>query len=132
MQHLTCWIGLDDATIDNGCLRYIPGSHLWDLLPITGLAGDMDAIEEVLSSEQWQQMQAPVLIELKAGECAFHHPLLVHGSTENRSSQPRRATVLNVVKDGVCSFAHEPLLHGIPAIPVGQPLEGQFFPQLAK
>ncbi|MDG2012475.1 MAG: phytanoyl-CoA dioxygenase family protein, partial [Pirellulaceae bacterium] len=73
-----------------------------------------------------------VLIELKAGECAFHHPLLVHGSTENRSSQPRRATVLNVVKDGVCSFAHEPLLHGIPAIPVGQPLEGQFFPQLAK
>ena len=132
MQHLTCWIGLDDATVENGCLRYIPGSHLWDLLPITGLAGDMDAIEEVLSREQWQQMQTPVFIELKAGECAFHHPLLVHGSTENRSAQPRRATVLNVVKDGVCSFADEPLLKGIPAIPVGQPLDGQFFPRLSR
>ena len=46
MAHLTCWIGLDDATRDNGCLQYIPGSHRWDLLPITGLAGDMDSIRE--------------------------------------------------------------------------------------
>ena len=44
MNHITCWIGLDDSTRDNGCLQYIPGSHQWDLLPITGLAGDMDAI----------------------------------------------------------------------------------------
>ena len=48
MAHLTCWIGLDDATRDDGCLHYIPGSHRWDLLPITGLAGDMDAIRAVL------------------------------------------------------------------------------------
>ena len=46
MAHLTCWIGLDDATVDNGCLHYVPGSHRWSLLPITGLAGDMDAISE--------------------------------------------------------------------------------------
>ena len=42
MAHLTCWIGLDDATKDNGCLQYLPGSHRWSLLPITGLAGDME------------------------------------------------------------------------------------------
>src|SRR5882757_7626722 len=24
LQHLTCWIGLDDSTKDNGCLYYIP------------------------------------------------------------------------------------------------------------
>ena len=44
MQHLTCWIGLDDTDESNGCMFYVPGSHQWDLLPITGLAGDMDAI----------------------------------------------------------------------------------------
>src|SRR5579862_9443676 len=38
MHHLTCWIGLDDATKENGCLYYVPGSHKWGLLPITGLA----------------------------------------------------------------------------------------------
>ncbi|MEK6233549.1 MAG: phytanoyl-CoA dioxygenase family protein, partial [Planctomycetales bacterium] len=36
MAHLTCWIGLDRTDRDNGCLHYVPGSHRWDLLPITG------------------------------------------------------------------------------------------------
>ncbi len=70
MAHLTCWIGLDDATQDNGCLQYIPGSHRWELLPVTGLAGDMHAIETVLSPEQLEAFK-PVAIELKRGECAF-------------------------------------------------------------
>ena len=130
MQHLTCWIGLDDSTVENGCLHYVPGSHKWDLLPITGLAGDMDAIRDVLTEEQWEQFQRPVAIELKRGECAFHHPLMVHGSYENRTDRPRRACVLNVVADGVCSQTDDPLLQGVPPIPAGQPLEGQFFPLL--
>lgn len=130
MAHLTCWIGLDDATTSNGCLQYIPGSHKWDLLPITGLAGDMDAIQDVLSPEQWEQFQKPVAIELKAGEASFHHPLMVHGSYENSTASPRRASVINVIRDGVMSDSNDSLLEGIPAIPLGQPLGGQFFPLL--
>mgnify|MGYP002628132938 CR=1 FL=1 len=132
MAHLTCWIGLDEATSSNGCLQYIPGSHKWDLLPITGLAGDMDAIKEALSPDQWERFQNPVAIELKAGEASFHHPLMVHGSYENSTSSPRRATVLNVVRDGVMSDSNDPLLAGMPTIPTGQPLDGQFFPLLHK
>ena len=52
MTHLTCWIGLDTGFAHNGCLQYIPGSHRWQLLPVTGLAGDMHAIQSVLSEEQ--------------------------------------------------------------------------------
>ncbi|MGC3966432.1 MAG: phytanoyl-CoA dioxygenase family protein [Pirellulales bacterium] len=129
MAHLTCWIGLDDATVDNGCLQYIPKSHLWNLLPITGLAGKMDAIRKVLSDEQMAQFQ-PVAIELKKGECAFHHPLLIHGSQENRTDRPRRAVVINVVRDGVRSASDEPLLKGVPAVASGKSLDGQFFPLL--
>lgn len=129
MAHLTCWIGLDDAACDNGCLQYVPGSHRWPLLPITGLAGDMNAIQEVLSTEQRKQFE-PVPIELKAGECAFHHPLLVHGSYENITLRPRRATVINVMRDGVRSESDEPLLAGVPSVPRGQTVEGQFFPLL--
>jgi ectoine hydroxylase-related dioxygenase (phytanoyl-CoA dioxygenase family) len=130
MQHLTCWIGLDDSTIENGCLHYVPGSHRWDLLPITGLAGDMEAIHNVLSQEQWEQFQRPAAIELKRGECAFHHPLMIHGSFENRTDRPRRACVLNVVADGVCSATDQPLLEGVPPVPAGSRIEGQFFPLL--
>ena len=130
MSHLTCWVGLDDATVENGCVHYVRGSHHWDLLPITGLAGDMSAIRAALSDDQWEQFQHPTAIELKAGECVFHHPLTIHGSFENRTHRPRRATVLNLVKDGVQSAVNEPLLEGVDIIRAGQPLGGQFYPLL--
>jgi ectoine hydroxylase-related dioxygenase (phytanoyl-CoA dioxygenase family) len=130
MQHLTCWIGLDDSRRDNGCLQYVPGSHNWTLLPITGLAGDMDAIREVLTPAQWEQFQKPVAIEVKAGECSFHHPLLVHGSYANKTDRPRRATVINVFKDGTRSDTDEVLLEGVPVVPRGELMGGVFFPLL--
>lgn len=130
MAHLTCWIGLDESTKENGCLQYIPGSHRWELLPITGLAGDMEAIREVLTPEQIEQFSQPVAIELAAGECAFHHPLMVHGSFENKTDGPRRATVINVFKDGVRSAQDTPILDGTDAIPAGEPMQGTFHPIL--
>src|ERR1043165_792067 len=129
MAHLSCWIGLDDATRENGCLHYIAGSHRWNLLPITGLAGDMDAIQSVLSEEQKREFK-PVAIELKQGNASFHHPLMIHGSFENRTDRERRAFVINVFRDGVRSASDAPLLEGVPAIPQGAKMQGQFFPLL--
>ncbi len=129
MAHLTCWIGLDDSTRENGCLQYIPGSHRWDLLPITGLAGNMEEIMTVLSPRQREEFR-PAAIELRRGECAFHHPLMVHGSYQNRTDQPRRATVVNVFRDGVRSASDDELLTGVPIIPKGREMRGRFFPLL--
>lgn len=129
LAHLTCWIGLDDSTKANGCLHYVPGSHRWPDLPITGLAGDMDSVQNVLPDELQDQFK-PVAIELKAGECSFHHPRLMHGSYANDTDIPRRATVINVFRDGVWSASDEPPLAGVPPIPPGQPMSGQFFPLL--
>lgn len=129
LAHLSCWIGLDDATRENGCLNYIPGSHRWNLLPITGLADDMDAIKTVLTDEQKREFKA-VAIELKKGEATFHHPLMVHGSYENRTAHQRRATVINVFRDGVRSASDVPPLEGVPPVQKGEKMEGQFFPLL--
>jgi ectoine hydroxylase-related dioxygenase (phytanoyl-CoA dioxygenase family) len=130
MNHLTCWIGLDESTRANGCVHYIDGSHRWSLLPITGLAGRMDAIREVLTPEQFAIFQNPVPIELKAGEASFHHPLMIHGSFENSTDQPRRATVINAFKDGTRSASDQPLMKGIPVSPPGEPVRGTYFPLL--
>ena len=127
--HLTCWIGLDDSTVDNGCVHYIPGSHKWNLLPRGSLADDMNAIFERLHDEQKEQFR-PVAVELKAGEASFHHPLMIHGSFENRSERPRRAAVVNMIRDGVVSDSNEPLIEGVPVISKGQKLSGRFFPLL--
>jgi ectoine hydroxylase-related dioxygenase (phytanoyl-CoA dioxygenase family) len=129
MAHLTCWCGLDNSTLANGCVQYVPGSHRWGLLEKPSLAGDLHGIIDFLNDEQKSQFY-PVPVETKAGYGNFHHPLTLHGSGENKSDKPRRATVINVVADGVQSDSDLPLLQGVPAIPKGKKLQGQFFPLL--
>lgn len=131
MAHISCWIGLDDSTRDNGCLYYVPGSHRWPPLPRASFANRMDAILDFLTPAQREEFN-PVPIELKAGECSFHHPMMVHGSYANATAQPRRAVVLNAFRDGVISASEAPLLEGVPAIPSGQKIDGQFFPLLTR
>jgi ectoine hydroxylase-related dioxygenase (phytanoyl-CoA dioxygenase family) len=71
-----------------------------------------------------------VPIELERGQASFHHPLMVHGSYENRTDGPRRATVVNVIRGDVRSASNDPLLEGVPPVPAGQPMGGTFFPLL--
>jgi hypothetical protein len=129
LAHLTCWMALDDSTVGNGCVYYVPGSHKWNLLPITGLTGDMDEIKTVLTDEQKAAFR-PVPVELKRGEAVFHHALTVHGSYENRSPRQRRATLINVFRDGVRSARGDAPLEGVPPVPAGLPMGGKFFPLL--
>ncbi len=130
MQHLTCWIPLDDCDEENGSIQYVPGSHRWKLLPSTELAGDMEGIRHVLDDRQQQALSNPTTVTARRGSATFHHPLTVHGSQANKSPRPRRATVVNLVADGVISGSDEPLLTGVPPVPRGTPLSGQFFPLL--
>ena len=95
MNHLTCWIGLDDAYHENGCLYYVPSSHKWGLLPITGLTGDMEAVREVLDEEQLKSFDNKKANELTKGYASFHHPQTMHGSYANNSDSSRRAIVVN-------------------------------------
>ena len=90
----------------------------------------MNAIQDVLDDQQWEIFNKPKPIELKRGECTFHHPLMIHGSFENRTDVPRRAAVLNVFLDGTMSDSNEPLLDGVSVVPQGHIMDGQFFPLL--
>ncbi|MCU7552568.1 phytanoyl-CoA dioxygenase family protein [Chitinophagaceae bacterium LB-8] len=134
MHHLTCWIGLDDATTENGCLYYVPGSHNWGLLPITGLTGDMESVRTVLSEEQVTIFDKKVANELPKGYASFHHPLMMHGSYANYSERPRRAVVLNAMADGTLGntegYERMDALHSFPAMPQDQILDSNFFPLL--
>jgi len=127
MGHVTCWIPLDDVDESNGCVQYVPGSHRWDLLPVTGLTSEMNAIEAVLPPAQ-KQAFVPEPMRLKKGVASFHHPLTIHGSFGNDSARPRRAIALNYCLDGVRSDSDEPLLSGVELIARGSPLSGRFFP----
>jgi hypothetical protein len=132
--HLTCFLCLDDATTENGCLHVVPGSHRWNLLPKVDLMGkteDMESIRSVLTAEQEAQFK-PVPIPLKAGECSFHHCLTLHGSYPNRSDRPRRSVVLNYMRPDTRSASDQPLMPGAAAIPPGAVVEGDLFPIAGK
>jgi ectoine hydroxylase-related dioxygenase (phytanoyl-CoA dioxygenase family) len=118
---------LDDATIENGCLYYIPKSHRWGLLEKPELAGDMEGLLKYLTEEQRADFK-PSPIELKKGYATFHHPLMVHGSFANKSPKSRRAFVLNVFADGTESNTDEVLLTGVPPVKKGKKMGGRFFP----
>ena len=126
--HVTAWIALDDATIENGCVHYIPGSHRWGLLPRISLTRDMDAVREFLEPEQAEVFR-PEPMEIRAGECLFHDAHTVHGSYGNRSPGPRRGVVLNFMKpDTRSADGATPLLKGVPPIPAGDVIQGDHFP----
>jgi ectoine hydroxylase-related dioxygenase (phytanoyl-CoA dioxygenase family) len=110
-------------------VHYVPGSQRWQLLPRASFANDMDAVLDALTPAQRAEFK-PVAIELKAGECSFHHPLMVHGSYANDTGRPRRAVVLNAFRDGVTSASDAPLLAGVPPIRAGEKMAGRFFPLL--
>ena len=53
---------------------------------------------------------------MKKGYGTFHHPLLVHGSYENKSERPRRAFVINVFADGTTSNTNSHYWKRVPVI----------------
>src|SRR4051812_37404581 len=128
--HITCFLCLDDATLENGCLHVVPKSHRWNLLPKVDLMGrneDMESIKSVLTPQQLAQFE-PTPIFLKAGECSFHHCLTLHGSYPNHSDRPRRSVVLNYMKPDTRSASDKPLMPGAAVVRVGEVVDGELFP----
>jgi hypothetical protein len=145
MNHVTCWIALEDADIGNGCVQYVPRSHRWNaLLPRpSGLTRGAEPLLSALTPEQREQF-VPVAAELEAGSVIFHHPLTIHGSLPNTSPRSRRGTTVHAMADGTRAVVDAPTIQGIPGWllggagpfyplidkPVGPVLDGPFFPVL--
>lgn len=128
MRHVTVHIALDDTTLDNGCLHYVPGSHRWPLLAPVSFGRDMEAFRDFLPAELRERFR-PVPVPLAAGQASFHHPLTVHGSYENRTPGPRRAAVVNyMAPDTRSAEGRVPLLAGTPVVARGDVIEGAHFP----
>lgn len=85
---VTVWLAIDDADVENACMRYIPGSHHYGHLTYHLTEESPDAVlnQKVENAEEFGR---PVDVELKAGEVSMHSDLLLHGSEANRSDRRR-------------------------------------------
>jgi len=88
---LTAWCALDDATLDNGCMEYIAGSHRLGLVEHEGIAGTPHLVPK---AEQGSYVAVPV----RAGAVVFHHLLTLHRSKPNHSDTWRRAFICHYVR----------------------------------
>jgi ectoine hydroxylase-related dioxygenase (phytanoyl-CoA dioxygenase family) len=85
---VTAWLAIDDATVKNACMRYIPRSHHLGHLTYTLSENDESNVlnQTVLGAEN---LGDSVSVELKAGEMSIHSDLLLHGSEANQSTERR-------------------------------------------
>ncbi|MCU0490603.1 MAG: phytanoyl-CoA dioxygenase family protein [Chloroflexaceae bacterium] len=89
------WIALDDATVENGCLWVIPGSHkpgiLWDMRQHDDAR--FDCTDESFGFPYNDDDAIPV--EVKAGSIVFFNGYLLHRSLPNRASGGYRRAFVN-------------------------------------
>jgi len=96
---------LDDATLENGCLWMIPGSHARGRLPCFEDQGTLGRlytdVERALPGASLVPIEAP------AGSVIFFHGDVVHGSRSNRTAASRRAFVLTYQPAGHAQFRRQ-------------------------
>jgi phytanoyl-CoA hydroxylase len=86
------WIALDDATLENGCLWVLPGSHRAGYLYPQRPHGNSDEFDFAPESYGFDE-STEIAVEVKAGTVVFFNGYLLHRSRRNRSSVYRRVLV---------------------------------------
>ena len=86
------WIAVDDATVENGCLWVVPGSHRMGYLYPQRKHSSEDEYDFAPESYGFDESLA-VPVEVKAGDVVFFNGYLLHKSLKNRSQSYRRVLV---------------------------------------
>jgi len=90
----TVWLAIDDANEENGCLRFIKGSHKDKKLKQHSRNNKTNlTLHQELSKEELDESKKVSLI-LKRGQISLHDVYMVHGSKENKSPKSRRAMTM--------------------------------------
>lgn len=83
----SCFISLDRASQENGCLQVLKGSHLMGRVEHAAESGQLQAdLEHVEEAKKRHEL---VHTEMEPGDAAFFHCNLLHCSAQNRSKHPR-------------------------------------------
>ena len=88
----TAMIFLDDSTLENGCLRVLPGSHR---LGVQEMRTDADKFGNNEMDPRPFATSRLVPLELQAGSVVYFGSLLVHMSEMNTSDRERRALLFS-------------------------------------
>lgn len=124
MHQLTIWVALRDATINNGCMSFLPGTQkMLDIEPVN--LGDP---QELFTVAPQTKGIKPVTCELKAGSVTVHNGMTFHYAGPNRSDGLREAIAIIYMPDGT---TYHPVSHPVTDplnLKAGAKLNGEMFP----
>ena len=93
-ETVTVWLALDDTDPENGCLNFVPGSHLEpELRPHLPLHGDRDTSHTIVAQID-ESKDRPVPAPIHRGDALCFSERILHGSGGNTSERWRRAYVV--------------------------------------
>ncbi len=121
------WIALCDATIENGCMSFLPSTHELEAVESVKL----DDPQDLLTIAPQLRHARPVTVELPAGSCTFHNGFTFHHAGANRSNAMREAFAIIYMPDGTTySGAQHVVTDGL-NLDVGQKFDSDLFPLVA-
>eukprot|EP00043_Microstomoeca_roanoka_P017823 m.187180 g.187180 ORF g.187180 m.187180 type:complete len:294 (+) comp16709_c0_seq2:18-899(+) len=85
------WVALDEATPENGCMCFLPGSHQTGLRPHEKAKHGHHALSCLDNISE----EASICIPLSAGSCTLHHGATLHRTGGNATATWRRAFIVN-------------------------------------
>jgi len=89
---VTAWIALDEATLENGCMTYVPGSHKHGVFPI---GHDPERPVHHVPDTGDLDLPEPVHCPVPAGSVIFHHGCALHASADNQTDTWRKALIMH-------------------------------------
>ncbi|NQV86101.1 MAG: phytanoyl-CoA dioxygenase family protein [Woeseiaceae bacterium] len=109
------WFALEDATVENGCMHFIPGGHKGPLKELHYRAEDGQMTFRTLDDTPWPK-GATVAAEAKAGTLVMFDGRAPHLSGPNLSEKSRHAYTLHVI-DRASRYPAENWLQRGPELP---------------
>jgi ectoine hydroxylase-related dioxygenase (phytanoyl-CoA dioxygenase family) len=96
-KSLAVWVALDDTTVENGCLNFLPGTHKEEPMESPRFSGNFGDIFDLYP--KWREI-APAPVQLKAGDCTFHNEYVAHCAGPNLTNRPRTGFSVIYMPDG--------------------------------
>ena len=92
----TCWLAVDDSTIENGCMQFLPGSHRESVRPHRPLTGSRDDQHTLVTDLRPDDVL--VAVEISRGDITVHNEGVLHGSGGNTSATSRRRAYITAFR----------------------------------
>ena len=89
VAEVTAWVALTPATVANGCMRFIPGSHARGIVPHRDTFAEDNMLTRGQELEDGVDEVDSVDVVLAPGQMSLHHGHIFHGSHANRSDDWR-------------------------------------------